>query len=287
MKSSMPQGSSPCERVRSKEPGIALTVQGVEKRFRGVTAVDRLSFEVRQGEIFALLGPNGAGKTTLVRMLMGLLRPDAGTIRYQVGGKLSPRPRPPLLGYLPEERGLYQELTVLRVLNFFGELRGMGRARAAGAAREWLERLGLQDRAHDRVDSLSKGNQQKVQLAAALLHRPRLALLDEPFSGLDPVNQELFLHLIRELRDEGLTVLLSAHQMSLVERLADSALLMNRGRALLQGTIEEIRQQSSAGSSLRLRVRGEPDLSRLEGHPDPGYRVGGRRAHSSSPPVRR
>jgi ABC-2 type transport system ATP-binding protein len=257
-----------CAQCNTDEPAIALAVQGVVKQFRDVTAVDHLSFQVRRGEVFALLGPNGAGKTTMVRMLMGLLRPDAGAIRYRLAGATPRWPLATQLGYLPEERGLYQELPILRVLIFFGVLRGMGKASATEAAQEWLERLGLQDQVHHRVDSLSKGNQQKVQFAAAILHRPQFAVLDEPFSGLDPVNQELLLRLIGDLRDEGMTLLLCAHQMSLVERLADEVLLINRGRAVLQGTLADIRQRSAVGHRLRLRVSGHPDLSPLAGHPE-------------------
>jgi ABC-2 type transport system ATP-binding protein len=250
------------------KPGAALQVHELRKQFRQVTAVDSLSFQVERGEIFALLGPNGAGKTTVVRMLLGIVRPDSGTIAYHLSGEAARWPDAAQLGYLPEDRGLYKDLPIARVLTFFGVLRGMARAAAARAASDWLERLGLADRARERLDSLSKGNQQKVQLAAAVLHRPAFAVLDEPFSGLDPINQELFLHLIRELCRDGMTVLLSAHQMNLVERLADRVLLMNRGRAVLQGTLAEIRQRAGRGHRLRLRLAGPSDLSPLKNHPD-------------------
>ncbi len=144
-----------------------------------------------------------------------------------------------------------------------GVIRGMERAAARLAAEQWLERLDLLDRAHDKLDTLSKGNQQKVQFISSVLHRPLFAVLDEPFSGLDPLNQDLFLDILRELRDGGTTVLLSAHQMQLVERLADRVLLMNRGRRVLQGTIDEIRQSVSASSRILLKVEGDPDVSRL------------------------
>jgi ABC-2 type transport system ATP-binding protein len=248
--------------------GVVLQVHEVGKRFRQIAAVDRLSFRVNRGEIFALLGPNGAGKTTLVRMLLGILRPDSGTIAYDLAEGSAHWPDAARLGYLPEDRGLYKDLPILRVLTFFGVLRGMERSAAAEAAGNWLERLGLRDRARERLDSLSKGNQQKVQLAAALLHRPAFAVLDEPFSGLDPVNQELFLDLIRELCRDGMTVLLSAHQMNLVERLADRVLLMNQGRAVLRGTLAEIRQRAGGDHRLRLRLAGPSDLSPLANHPE-------------------
>ena len=214
-----------------------VTVRDVEKRFATVTAVDGISFDVRTGEIFALLGPNGAGKTTLLRMLLGLIHPDHGDIAF-AGARRLPSSD---IGYLPEDRGLYPDVAVLRTLVYFGRLRGMDRADATRSAERWLERLGLHDRRDELLKSLSKGNQQKVQFISAVLHAPRLAVLDEPFSGLDPLNQDLFLTLFREMRDAGTTILLSAHQMQLVERIADRLVVMNRGRAVLQGTLDEVR----------------------------------------------
>jgi ABC-2 type transport system ATP-binding protein len=242
---------------------MLLDAKEVTKSFGSTTAVDGLSFAVRRGEIFALLGPNGAGKTTMVRMLMDVIRPDAGQIRFFEDDHAKSSIAPHDVGYLPEDRGLYKELPVIRTLTFMGVIRGMPRSRARQAAEEWLERLDLADRAHDKLDALSKGNQQKVQFIASILHGPRLAVLDEPFSGLDPLNQELFLDILRELRDQGTTVLLSAHQMQLVERLADRVLLMNRGRCVLHGRIDEIRQESSSSGRILLVVDGAPDLDRL------------------------
>ena len=227
-----------------------LSVDAVEKEFGVIRAVDRLSFSVRRGEIFAFLGPNGAGKSTTVRMLVGILRPDAGRIRYHLNGETAARLDSSLLGYLPEDRGLYPDVPLVRTLTYMGTIRGMGRLAASRAAMEWLERLDLADRAHDKLDALSKGNQQKVQFIAAVLHRPAFAVLDEPFSGLDPLRQDLFLDILRELRDGGTTVLLSAHQMSLVERVADRVLLMSRGREVLSGTIEDIKSGAQASSRI-------------------------------------
>jgi ABC-2 type transport system ATP-binding protein len=244
-----------------------LRVDAVHKEFDRVKAVDGLSFNLHAGEIFALLGPNGAGKTTTVRMLTGIIRPDRWAISYHLTDGKSAAPAPSQLGYLPEERGLYKDQQVLRTLTYFGVQRGMNRPDAARAAGQWLERLELRDRAQDKLDTLSKGNQQKVQFIASILHRPSFAILDEPFSGLDPVNQDAFLHLIRELRADGMTVLLSAHQMQLVERIADRILLIDRGREVLKGSFREIRQQTRAGNKLTLKVAGEPRLSMLAGHP--------------------
>jgi ABC-2 type transport system ATP-binding protein len=242
---------------------MLLDAQEVTKHFGPTTAVDGLSFDVRRGEIFALLGPNGAGKTTMVRMLMDVIRPDTGQIRFFLDESQRGRIPPGEVGYLPEDRGLYKELPVIRTLTFMGVIRGMPRREARRSANEWLERMDLGDRAQEKLDALSKGNQQKVQFIASILHQPRLAVLDEPFSGLDPLNQELFLDILRELRDQGTTVLLCAHQMQLVERLADRVLLMNRGRCILHGSIDEIRRGSSASSRILLAVEGTPDLDRL------------------------
>jgi ABC-2 type transport system ATP-binding protein len=228
-----------------------------------VRAVDGLSFDVTQGEVFALLGPNGAGKTTVVRMLVGILRPDSGEIVFSTDGQLLSRPDPHDFGYLPEERGLYRDAAVLKTLEYFAVLRGMERADARAAAQQGLEMLELGDRGSERVDALSKGNQQKVQFLSAILHRPRFAVLDEPFTGLDPVNQQRFMDEIRRLRDEGCTVLLSAHQMDLVESLADRLLLMDRGRAVLHGTLEEIRRQTESGDRLQLGVSPNSDSDAL------------------------
>lgn len=234
-----------------------LEVDSIEKEFESVKAVDRLSFHVQAGEIFALLGPNGAGKTTVVRMLLRILHPDRGTIRYFLNGISKEKAPPEEIGYLPEERGLYREISVYKNLTYMGILRGMRRAEAGRAADEWLARLELRERKDEKLDQLSKGNQQKVQFIASILHRPKFAILDEPFSGLDPVNQETFLDIIRELRSSGMTILLSAHQMDLVQRLADRVLLVNRGRAVLEGTIAEVRASAAALKKVVLKVEGE------------------------------
>ncbi|HEX6047934.1 MAG TPA: ATP-binding cassette domain-containing protein [Gemmatimonadaceae bacterium] len=244
-----------------------LSVADVHKEYGAVRAVDGVSFDVHAGEIVALLGPNGAGKTTLIRMLVGLTHPDRGAVAYHVDGKEQSMLPAPALGYLPEERGLYQDVSTARTLAYFGRLRGMSRSDAARAAAAWLERFALADRANEPLKALSKGNQQKVQFASAVLHRPRFAILDEPFSGLDPLNQDLFVRTIHELREGGTTVLLSAHQMQLVERLADRVILLSRGREVLRGTIAELRRKWSAGQRLVVRLASEADPSALAGHP--------------------
>ncbi len=236
-------------------PPPLLHVEDVVKSFGEVHAVAGVSFEVRRGEIFGFLGPNGAGKTTTLRMVMGITRPDRGAIRFGDGKAIDRRH----VGYLPEERGLYEDAAALDILVYLGTLRGMTRADARTAGRRWLERLELADRAKDKVQTLSKGNQQKVQFAGAVLHRPALVVLDEPFAGLDPLNQEVFLSVIAELRDQGAAVLISAHHLDLVERACDRFLLIARGRGILGGTLDEMRQAVARGAaeilSLSLRPR--------------------------------
>jgi ABC-2 type transport system ATP-binding protein len=233
-----------------------LAVQRIRKAFKDRVAVDDLSFEVRRGEIFGFLGPNGAGKTTSLRMILGITRPDAGTVTF-VGQGAVDRTR---IGYLPEERGLFEDQKVINSLGYLGELRGLSPRDSRAAGMRWLDRLGLADRSKSKLNELSKGMQQKVQFAAAVLHSPTLAVLDEPFSGLDPLNQELFLGIVRELSDAGTTVLFSAHQLNLVERLCDRFLLIARGREVLSGTLDSMRHAITGGASqtlaLELAARG-------------------------------
>jgi ABC-2 type transport system ATP-binding protein len=169
-----------------------------------------------------------------------------------------------LLGYLPEERGLYQDIPVIRNLVYLAGLRGVEPGDARAASMHWLTRLDLADRAEEKVTALSKGNQQKVQFIASIVHRPKFAILDEPFSGFDPINQELISSMIRELRDQGMTILLSAHQMQLVERIADRILLLNRGRELLSGTLADIRRQTVAGKKLTIGYESDTGVTRLD-----------------------
>jgi len=231
---------------------VLIRVKEIGKAFRTVRAVDGVSFEVRTGEIFALLGPNGAGKSTLVRMMIGMLPPDHGSIQWYDASGNPTAMDAAQIGYLPEDRGLYRDQKVSRILEYFGQLRGMSSAQSKQAAQEWAERLEVSQYLNNKLETLSKGNQQKVQVAASVLHRPKLALLDEPFSGLDPLNQEVMLDVIRSLRDEGTTVLLSAHQLELVERLADRVFLLAQGRRVLAGTVPELIASDHGGYSLQI-----------------------------------
>ena len=218
-----------------------LQVRDVVKRFEGRAAVDRVSFEVPHGEIFALLGPNGAGKTTLIRMITDILRPDEGDILWD--GRPSRESVRQSVAYLPEERGLYRRARVADVVSFHGELKGMPRREARQAARDLLDRVDLGDWAERQVQALSKGMQQKVQLCAAMIGGPRLLILDEPFSGLDPVNVRLLETMLQEVRASGATVLLSTHQMNKVEELCDRALMIHRGHMVLYGAVDELRRR--------------------------------------------
>jgi len=240
---------------------VVLSVQGIHKEFKDRVAVDALSFEVRRGEIFGFLGPNGAGKTTSLRMILGITRPDRGAVAFD-GAPGVDRAR---IGYLPEERGLFEDQKVLDTLGYLGELRGMSPRVAREAGTLWLERLGLADRAKSKINELSKGMQQKIQFAGAVLHAPTLAILDEPFSGLDPLNQELFLSVVRELRDQGTTVLFSAHQLNLVERLCDRFLLIARGKEVLTGSLDAMRATITGGASETLVL----EIAARNGGPSP------------------
>ena len=229
-----------------------LEVREVVKSFDGRTVVNRASFEVQPGEAFALLGPNGAWKTTLIRMITDILRPDSGTVVLPGGGQDRAGRR--LIGYLPEERGLYRRQKVHETLAYYGELKGMKAGAAREAAMKLLERVELGEWAHKQVQALSKGMQQKVQLCTALIGEPPVLLLDEPFSGLDPINVQLLETLLHERRAAGATVLLSTHQMNKVEELCDRALMINHGHMVLYGSVRDIRRQY-ADHAVVLRAR--------------------------------
>jgi ABC-2 type transport system ATP-binding protein len=218
-----------------------LQVSQVSKSYDGRAVVDQLSFQVEAGELFALLGPNGAGKTTLIRMITDILRPDSGTIRLD-GREIDPARRHEI-AYLPEERGLYRRSKTIDVLTYFGQLKGLSAKAAHRAGLDLLARVELADWADKQVQALSKGMQQKAQLCTALIGEPRLLILDEPFSGLDPINTQLFEEILRERRASGCTVLLSTHQMNKVEKLCDRALIIHRGYMVLYGAVREFRRR--------------------------------------------
>ncbi|HZM69395.1 MAG TPA: ATP-binding cassette domain-containing protein [Candidatus Cryosericum sp.] len=225
-----------------------LTFSHLRKAYAATVASDDVSFEVRSGEVFGLLGPNGAGKSTLIRMLMDIIAPDAGEILLD-GHRLGPKDRD-RIGYLPEERGLYRKEKVIDVLIYFGMLKGLVRAAARQRALAWLDRVDLAAMAERRVDQMSKGQQQKVQIAGTLLHDPSILVMDEPFSGLDPMNTVLVRDLLQERSRAGCIVVLSTHQMPLVEALCDRVAMIHQGRLVLYGPLEEIRRQDGEASVL-------------------------------------
>jgi ABC-2 type transport system ATP-binding protein len=232
----------------------AIVLEGVTKRFDSLTAVSDLSLRVRQGAIFGLLGPNGAGKTTTLRMVMRVLIPDEGSI-HLLGQSPSGRTQE-LIGYLPEERGLYPNMRVRKILVFLAALKGLPEVEADRRARAWLERLELKEWSEKKVKDLSKGMQQKVQFIAAVLHRPPILILDEPFTGLDPVNASLVKDIILELREQGATVILSTHRMEQVEMMCDAICLIDKGRNILAGDLRAIKQ-SYGKNTLRIEYSGD------------------------------
>lgn len=242
---------------------IALQVEGVEKNYGALKAVHNLSFTVEAGKIFALLGPNGAGKSSLIRMLVGLSGVDAGEIRVFSGGEPIARIPETSFAYLPEDRGLYPDKTVTENLSYIGKLRGLSKTQISEQLAIWLPRFDLLDKAKDNLSKLSKGNQQKVQLISCLIHAPKLLILDEPFSGLDPINQEHVLSILTELKQQGVTVLLSAHQMALVERLADAMLLLNKGQQVALGSLDEVIAQLSPEKLYQLTFHEEVSVDAL------------------------
>ena len=236
-------------------------LENVTKNFGDVRAVDALSLRVPEGSIYGFIGPNGSGKTTTLRMVMNILYPDEGTIR--VLGRERPGEATAGIGYLPEERGLYKKMKVRDLLLFFGELKS-GR-RPAAAVDAWLDRLELGGWAGRKVETLSKGMAQKVQFIAAVVAKPELIILDEPFAGLDPLNLELVKNAVLGLRREGATVIFSTHDMAIAEKMCDFIFMIFQGRKVLDGTLAEI-QDRFGSDAIRIRVEG--GMSRLRGLPD-------------------
>jgi ABC-2 type transport system ATP-binding protein len=235
-------------------PTPSVELIGVCKSYGRFRAVDELSLQVSGGAIFGLLGPNGAGKTTTIRMIMDIIAPDRGEIRFF--GRTRASADLLEVGYLPEERGLYRKMTVGDHLVFLGRLRGLRRRDAETATGLWLERVGLSDWRRKRVEELSKGMQQKIQLVGTVLHEPRILILDEPFSGLDPINQGLFKDLLADYRRGGRTVIFSTHIMEQAEKLCDEICLISGGRAILSGPLGEVKRRHG-GHAYRLEGSGE------------------------------
>jgi ABC-2 type transport system ATP-binding protein len=220
---------------------MTLQLQHVTKKYKDFTAVDDLNFTIEKGEIFGLIGQNGAGKTTTFRMILDLQETTAGTITWD--GRPVNAINRDVLGYLPEERGIFPTMKVEEQLYFFGELRGMKRAELKKEIDFWIQRFELEEKRKDKAETLSKGNQQKVQLIASFIHKPAFLILDEPFSGLDPVNKDLLKDAILLLKEQGTTILFSSHQMDNVEELCDHLCLLKRGISLFSGSLLDLKKQ--------------------------------------------
>lgn len=239
----------------------ALEVKNLTKTFDAITAVDNASFEVPEGSIFGLIGRNGAGKTTTIRMMMNIYLPDSGEVILrgtQVGQEFKNK-----VGYLPEERGLYKKMKVLDTLLFFAEVKGVTGKEVKKKALEYLERFDLSDRKDSKIEDLSKGNQQKIQFIATILHEPEFIILDEPFSGLDPINTNLLREIIVEQKNKGKVIILSTHLMDFAEKMCDHVAMIDHGKIILNGSMAKIKQ-SYAQKNVSLTYNG--DLSFLNSH---------------------
>lgn len=223
-----------------------LSLEKLVKQYDGVRAVDNVSFSINKGDIYGFLGPNGAGKTTTIRMIMGIIRPDSGIIKLN-GQNINSFERRNL-GYLPEDRGLYQKQKLSETIHYFGLLRGLAKEDSKRKTSFWLDRFNLKDQRNRKIEELSKGNQQKIQFILAFLHDPELLILDEPFTGLDPLNQLLLKEIIQEKSEEGKTIVFSTHQMEQVERLCSNICLINRGQIIIEGKLEDIRKANQTNA---------------------------------------
>jgi ABC-2 type transport system ATP-binding protein len=240
----------------------AIAIQNVTKRFGSVTAVNGLTLTVPEGSIYGFIGPNGSGKSTTIRMIMNILLPDEGEMRVFDSPSHAVRDN---VGYLPEERGLYKRMTVRRVLRYYGQLKGKSLAELDPMINQWLGKMQLGAWADKKVEALSKGMSQKVQFIASIVSKPKLLILDEPFSGLDPVNADALREAVLELRATGTTIVFSTHDMSAAERMCDRIFMIFKGNKVLDGTLDDI-QSKYAQDTVRLRTAGGPAL--LRGMPE-------------------
>ena len=234
-------------------------VENISKHFGEFKAVDDVSFNIEKGTVYGLLGPNGAGKTTTIRMIMDIIAPDSGRIVFS--GKQLGRDYADQIGYLPEERGLYRKMKVKDVILFMAELRGMNRAGAFNEIDRWLQKMDLTEWENKKIEDLSKGMAQKIQFIATVIHKPELIILDEPFSGLDPINMTLLKDLMLELNADGATIILSTHIMEQAERLCEKICLINAGKIVLEGDLRDIKK-SFGKNSVELEYSGNVDLIR-------------------------
>lgn len=242
--------------LKSVADSPVVRVKNLRKTFGDTVAVEDVSFDVRPGEVFGLLGPNGAGKTTTIRMMLDIFKPDAGAIEI-FGGPLTAAGRD-RIGYMPEERGLYPHMRVIDCLAYLGKLKGLSGQQARRRAVTYLQRLELAGQEGTKIEALSRGMTQKVQVIAAILHRPDLLIIDEPFANLDPVNSQLVRDILLEMRNEGKSVIMTSHQLALVETLCDRIAMIHYGRVILLGTVAQVRRDH-AGNVLRLHGSGQID----------------------------
>ena len=238
-----------------------LELNNLIKQYDGIKAVDNIELKIEKGDIFGFLGPNGAGKTTTIRMIMGIIEPDSGTILFNQKN-ISENGRGKF-GYLPEDRGLYQKQKLEETINYFASLRGLSKKKAIDQTHYWLERFDLYKQRNRKIEELSKGNQQKIQFILSLIHDPSLLILDEPFTGLDPLNQVLLKEIIQEKSKEGKTILFSTHQMEQVERICNNICLINKGKIILNGKLEDIRKANSK-NYVNVQYRGELDIEKIK-----------------------
>ncbi|MBY0098556.1 ABC transporter ATP-binding protein [Mesobacillus maritimus] len=242
---------------------IVLSVNQLGKSFKEKKIIENISFDVNKGEIMAILGPNGAGKSTTIRNIMGIMYPDEGSVtfhHYKAG--TIPRHK---IGYLPEERGLYKSVSIMDILLYFAELKDYPVAKAKQRALAYLAKFGLEGKEKTSIEELSKGMGQKVQFIAAIIHEPELLILDEPFSGLDPVSQEVFKQEIKDLANKGTAILLSSHQMNLVEELCDRLYMIHQGSKVLSGTLAEVKKDYA---NFKCSIHGDNETALLEKIPD-------------------
>lgn len=252
----------------------AVEVSHVVKRYGDFVAVDDVSFSIAEGTIYGLLGPNGAGKSSTIRMMMRIILPDDGTI--DVLGSPVARIDTDRIGYLPEERGLYKKMRVVDLLTFFGEIKSLTRSEARKRALTWLDRVALGDVAYKTTEDLSKGMQQKVQFVATVIHEPEVIVLDEPFSGLDPVNADLLKNIILEYHKDGHTIVFSTHMMAQVEQLCDEICMINKGRVVLSGTLADVKK-AYGQNVVTIRFSGDGsflrELPEVESFNDHGHEI--------------
>jgi ABC-2 type transport system ATP-binding protein len=263
-------------------------ISHISKSFGSLKAVNDVSFAVEKGEIFGLLGPNGAGKTTAIRILLDIFKPDQGNVSL-LGGPMTEKKKD-RIGYMPEERGLYQDIPLDRCLMYLASLKGLTPAESLPRISEYLKRFDLLSSQHKKVKELSKGMQQKAQLITTLIHAPELIIIDEPFSGLDPINTQMVKDLLREQRDKGVTILMSTHQMHQVEELCDRIVLIDHGRTVLYGHLGEIRKQFSGHAVIVSSPNPLPSLPgvlKIEPHNSSAYRLNLAAATSTQDVLRR